>query len=110
MEADSNERVHAKFTTGTPAQIWPDYFGITSHDDDIGKLFLAVACRMSHVRFRMSHVTFSKLKLFFDIGRHLFSRGEQTRDLPTTGRLSGFLLNNPHEMHLEQVLLRICFT
>ena len=26
------------------------------------------------------------------------------------GRLSGFLLNNPHEMHLEQVLLRICFT
>ena len=34
MEADSNERVHAKFTTGTPAQIWPrpDYycdFGIT---------------------------------------------------------------------------------
>ena len=25
MEAVSNERVHAKFTTGTPAQIWPDY-------------------------------------------------------------------------------------
>ena len=45
MEADSNERVHAKFTTGTPAQIWPDYFGITY-------FFISGLSRVVHPRDR----------------------------------------------------------